>query len=130
MRGILSIVIVVAIVFGGYVLILKRIQPADTGSTSAEAVSLVGVQNDLLAIAQAERAYFALNGSYASLEELTKSGTLAMPRLGRDGYPYALEITERGFNVTARFTGQLGKPSGPAHPTVIVDQALQVRQSD
>ncbi len=130
MRALLSLLIVAAIVLGGYYFYLKHMQPDGAGSNPMEAVSLTGVQNDLLAIAQAERAYLAQNGSYASLEELIRSGSLTMSRSGRDGYTYSVEITAGGFHVTARYNAPPGKTSGPGHPTIIVDQTLQVQQSE
>ena len=127
MRALISLVIVLALAFGIYYFYLKRVQPAGTGSLPTQAISLAGVQNDLLAIAQAERAYFAQNGSYARLSELTASGALRMPRAGRNGYTYAVEATATGFTAIARYSGA---PGGPRYPTITVDQTMQVRQID
>ena len=127
MRSLIALVLVLAIAFGIYYFYLKRVQPAGTGSLPTQAISLAGVQNDLLAIAQAERAYFAQNGSYASLSKLTASGALRMPRAGRDGYTYAVEATATGFTVVAQYSGA---PGGPRYPTITVDQTMQVRQID
>ncbi len=127
MRSLIALVLALAIAFGIYYFYLKRVQPAGTGSLPTQAISLAGVQNDLLAIAQAERAYFAQNGSYASLSELTASGTLRMPRAGRDGYTYAVEATGTGFTAVARYSGP---PGGPRYPTITVDQTMQIRQID
>ena len=127
MRSLIALVLVLAIAFGIYYFYLKRVQPAGTGSLPTQAISLAGVQNDLLAIAQAERAYFAQNGSYASLSKLTTSGALRMPRAGRDGYTYMVEATATGFTVVARYSGA---PGGPRYPTITVDQTMQVRQID
>ncbi len=130
MRALVSLVIVLGLVLGIYYYYLKRVQPAGSGSVPTQAISLTGVQNDLLAIAQAERTYFAQNGSYASLGELTTSGVLTMPRAGRDGYTYSVETTPGGFTVSARYTGQPGAPSGLHYPTFYLDQTMQIRQTD
>ncbi len=127
MRSLIALVLALAIAFGIYYFYLKRVQPAGTGSLPTQAISLAGVQNDLLAIAQAERAYFAQNGSYTSLSELTASGALRMPRAGRDGYTYAVEVTATGFTPVARYSGP---PGGPRYPTITVDQTMQVQQID
>src|SRR5207302_8902301 len=103
MRALICLVIVAAIVLGGYYFYLKHMQPDGAGSNPMEAVSLTGVQNDLLAIAQAERAYLAQTGSYASLEELIRSGSLTMSRSGRDGYTYSVEITAGRVYVSCLF---------------------------
>src|SRR3989442_10939217 len=109
MRALLSLLIVAAFVLGGYYFYLKHMQPDGAGSNPMEAVSLTGVQNDLLAIAQAERAYLAQNGSYASLEELIRSGSLTMSRSGRDGYTYSVEITAGAFPLTVLFNAPPGE---------------------
>ncbi len=127
MRALVSLVLVLVIVFGIYYLYLKRAQGPGTSGTAIQAISLTGVQADLLAIAQAERVYYAEHGTYASLNELTTSGALTMTRSGRDGYAYSVETTDEGFTVTARYTG----PPGPMrYPTLVVDQTMQIRHSD
>ena len=130
MRSVIALVLALAIAFGLYYFYLNRFQPAGKGSVATQAISITGVQNDLLAIAQAERAYFAQNGSYASLAELTTSGALTMPRAGRDGYTYSVETSGNAFTVTARYTGQSGGSSGLHYPTITVDQTMEVRQQD
>ncbi len=130
MRALISLLIVLALVLGIYYYYVKGVRPGGPGTVPTQAISLTGVQNDLLAIAQAERAYFAQKGSYASLGELTTSGELTMPRAGRDGYTYSVETTPGGFTVTARYTGQTGDSSGVRYPTLAVDQTMQVRQTN
>jgi hypothetical protein len=62
----------------------------------------VGAQNDLLGIAQAERAYQAEHGKYASMDELTSSGAMTMKKDGRAGYTYEVDASDNGFRATAR----------------------------
>jgi hypothetical protein len=128
--GLLSLVVVLAIALGGYYFYLKHAQPAGTGINPQQTISLMGVQNDLLAIAQAERAYFALHGSYASLGELTSSGALTVSRSGRDGYEYRVETTANGFLAIARHYRQPGASPSLRYPTITVDQTMQIHQSD
>jgi hypothetical protein len=130
MRALVSLLVTLALALGIYYFYLKRMQPAGPASATTQAISLTGVQNDLIALAQAERGYFAQNGSYASLGELVQSGTLTMPRSGRDGYTYSIETSANGFTVTARYLGEPGDPAGPRHPTITVDQNMQFRQPD
>ena len=106
MRIVASVLISLTVAFGLYVFYLKRLPPGASGGASREAVSVVGVQGDLLRIAQAERVYFAEHNSYTVLGELTASGTLSLPRAGRDGYTYSVEPTPDGFIATARYTGR------------------------
>ena len=128
--GLLALVVVLAIALGIYYVYLKHAQPAGTGNDPTQAINLTGVQNDLLAIAQAERAYFARHGAYASLGELTSSGAPAVSRSGRDGYEYRVETTANGFLVIARYYRQPGASPGLRYPTITVDQTMQIRQSD
>ncbi len=128
MRSLVSLVIVIAIVLGGYFLFLKRVQPEGTPGSPAQTISLTGVRSDLLAIAQAERAYFALHGSYTSLDQLIQSASLTMTRSGRDGYTYSIEISASGFDAVARYTGEPDKPLLPGMPTLAVDQNMTVRE--
>jgi hypothetical protein len=88
------------------------------------AADIVGVKADLNSMAQAERAFMALNGRYASLEELRSSGNLLVDfSRGRQGYTYSAEVSERHFTVTATY-------SGPATgmPTLSVDESMQITQ--
>lgn len=127
MRSLIALLLALAIAFGIYYFYLKRVQPAGPGNAPTQAISVTGVENDLLAIAQAERVYFTEHGAYGSLDELTASGALTLPRAGRQGYNYSVETTATGFTVTARHSG-----NAPAvrYPTIIVDETLQIRRVD
>ena len=124
MRTVISIAIVLLIAFGIYRLYLTRVQPEGHGTAPTQAITITGVQNDLLAIAQAERIYFAEHGSYASIEDLISRGTLFMAKPGRDGYTYSLETSGNSFTVTARHSG----PPGQRYPTLAIDQTMQIRR--
>jgi hypothetical protein len=95
---------------------------ATGASTPLQTIDVVGVKNDLLAIAQAERAYQAEHGSIASLDDLVSSGEMSMKKSGRDGYTYSVEPAGDGFRVTAQC------PPGAASCTNwAVDQTMEVR---
>ena len=126
MRSLISILIALVIGYGIYRLYLTRVQPAGEGTAPTQAITITGVENDLLAIAQAERMYLTQHGSYASLEELIASGALATAKPGRDGYTYTVETTSNSFTVTARYSG----PASPRFPTVVIDQTMQFRRTD
>jgi len=86
------------------------------------AADITGVKNDLLSMAQAERAFQALNGRYATLEELRSSETLQVdPARGRQGYTYSADVSDRHFSITAAY-------SGPATdmPTLSIDETMQI----
>ncbi len=124
MRALISIVIVLVIAYGVYRLYLTRVQPAGDGTAPTQAITITGVENDLLAIAQAERMYVVEHGSYASLADLISSGALAMAKPGRDGYTYSVETTANSFTVTASYSG----PVVAQYPRLIIDQTMQIRR--
>jgi len=69
------------------------------------AVNITGVRADLMTIAQAERGYFALEGKYASLDELISSRSLTIQR-ERTPYTYDVETGSSSFRVIATRHGE------------------------
>lgn len=124
MRSLVALLVTLVI---GYLIyrsfITQQLPKEDGGGSPVSAISATGVKNDLIAIAQAERAWFAEHGSYASLSELTSSGALTMTRSGRDGYTYSVDTQAGGFTVTARYSG----PITPPPSGFLIDQSMQVR---
>jgi len=122
-----------AIGLGIYMYYLKQAAPAP-GMVVTQAPSLVGVKNDLIAIAQAERMYYTQNGSYADLSTLASSGTMNIARTSRDGYTYTAEAAGNGFTVTAQYTAPPApNPAGvtpPHFPTLSIDQTMEIHQGD
>lgn len=93
-------------------------------ATPTATVDLIGVRNDLLAMAQAERSHAAMKGSYASLEELRSDGDLVMQRTSRGPYNYSAEISDGNFRVVASYSG-----SDPAMPrSLSIDQTMEIAQ--
>jgi hypothetical protein len=133
MKGLISLLVVAAIGMGLYMYTLKQAAPAP-GMVATQAISLTGVQNDLMAIAQAERMYYAQNGSYADLETLASNGTMNITRTSRDGYTYSVEPSGNGFTATARYTApplEIPKGVDPPHfPTISIDQTMEIHQSN
>jgi len=123
MRSLIAILIGAAVMLAAYHFYFARSQSTGTASAPTQVILIAGVKNDLIAIAQAERAYFADHGAYAALDDLISSGALAMARPGRDGYTYTIEVTASGFIVTAHYAGS----DGLHHPTIAVDQNMQIR---
>ena len=128
MRGLLSFLsLLLAVTIGLFIYRSYFTGSSDvtmgTGNVRA-AADITGVQNDLNAMAQAERAFMALNGRYASLEELYSSGSLQSdPARGRQGYTYTADVSDRRFTITATY-------SGPATgmPTLSIDETMQITQ--
>jgi hypothetical protein len=119
--GLLAALVIGYLIYRSF--IMQSLPKEEGGGTPVSSISTTGVKNDLIAIAQAERAYLAEHGSYASLSELTSSGAMTMTRSGRDGYTYSVETQAGGFTVTARYSGPLSPPPSG----FMIDQSMQVR---
>ena len=130
MRSILSLLVVLVIAFGMFFLYTKKMSPGGRSDSPSESISSTGIKTDLLSIAQAERIFYAQNGRYAPLPELTSSGALTIPRNGRDGYTYSVETSDAGFTVTARFTPSDGASSAPRRPKLVIDQSMEIREAN
>jgi type IV minor pilin ComP (DNA uptake receptor) len=121
MRIVVSLLLTVAIGMGVYALYLKS-TVSSTGGHPVSAISTTHVKMQLLQIAQAERAYSAQNGSYATIDQLASSGSLTLATPDPDGYSYSVDASAGGFTATARHTGG---ESGDA-PTMTIDQTMAV----
>ncbi|MGH9785974.1 MAG: hypothetical protein ACRD88_17520 [Terriglobia bacterium] len=130
MRGILSFLSLIFVVAIGLMIYRSYFTGpggvATMGTDNPRAViDVTGVKNDLLAMAQAERAFHALNGRYAPLEELRSSGNLVIdPARGRQGYTYSASVSGNSFTVTASY-------SGPATgmPTLSISETMQITET-
>jgi hypothetical protein len=133
MKGLIGLLVVAAIGLGIYMYSLKQMAPG-SGMVATQNISVVGVKNDLVAIAQAERMYYVQNGSYADLPTLTSSGAMNITRTSRDGYTYSALPSGSTFTVTATYTPPpVENPAGvtpPHFPTFTIDQTMEVHQGD
>jgi len=118
--GLLVVLVIGYFIYRGF--ITQTLPKEEGGSTPVSSISVTGVKNDLIAIAQAERAYFAEHGSYASMGDLTSSGAMTMTRSGRDGYTYSVDTQPGAFTVTARYSG----PMTPKPSSFMIDQSMEV----
>ena len=119
LAGLLVVALLAGVVYKYY---FANLQSAGT-ATPTQTIDIVGVKNDLLGIAQAERAHLALHGSYASLDELTSSGELTMNRSGRNGYTYSVETGDQTFRAVAHCP----TATYPGCSNFAVDQSMEVR---
>lgn len=125
MKGLIGLLAVALIGGAIYWMALTKTQGATgTSGTPAQTISTVGVENDLLAIAQAERMYRAEHGSYASLDELNSSGALTGQKTGRGGYTYSVDASASGFMARATCDSS----ASASCTNFAVDQTMQVRQ--
>src|ERR1700722_13849893 len=133
MKGLIGLMITAALGIGIYLYMLKESSPGP-GMVMTQNISIVGVKNDLVAIAQAERMYYTQNGSYADLPTLSSSGTMNITRTSRDGYTYSIEPLSNTFTATATYTAPpVDNPAGvtpPHFPTFTIDPTMEVHQGD
>jgi hypothetical protein len=108
--GFLGLIIVVAI--GGYLYTRQAQSVTTVGGNPETTIDVTAVRNDLLAIAGAERNYFASNGKYATLEELR--GDIKVQN--RLNYSYSVQTSESGFKISADYSGP--DPKAPKHFTI------------
>ena len=121
--GFISLIMVVGI--GAYIYMHQTQSVMSAGTSNpTETVDLIGVKNDLLAIAQAERSHQASQGSYVSIDALRSQGDLTMTRDNRGPYNYSAELGDSSFRIVATYGGtDSGMPR-----TISVDQTMQVSQ--
>jgi hypothetical protein len=122
-----SFIALLAVLAVGAWFYMHQAQNVISGGTAnpTATVDLMGVRNDLLAIAQAERSHAARSGGYVSLDELRSGGDLSMPRDHRGPYTYSAEISGTGFRIVATYSGaqNSGMPK-----SLSIDEGMQVRQ--
>ncbi|HLW55265.1 MAG TPA: hypothetical protein VKW06_20720 [Candidatus Angelobacter sp.] len=121
--GLLALVIVLGV--GAYIYMHQAQSVAPIGSNNLRAAAdVVGVKNDLLAIAQAERLHNASHGDYVSIEQLRSQGELTMTRDNRGPYAYSAEVSDSSFRIVATYSG-----SDPAMPrSLSIDGSMEVHQ--
>ncbi len=102
MKSLVGLLVVAMICVLGYWFFLRQAGSTPEGAaTPQQTIDVVGVKNDLISIAQAERAYQAQHGTYASMVELVSSGALAGAKSDRGGYTYEVEASSTDFRVVA-----------------------------
>jgi hypothetical protein len=117
----ISIIIVLA---AGMYIYSRQAQDSSAAAGASNpkaAINITGVRTDLMTIAQAERGYFALEGKYASLDQLISSRSLTISR-ERPPYTYDVETSGSGFRVIATRSGN----ADPGTPSQLsVDENMQ-----
>ena len=116
--GFIMVVIVVAV--GGYLYTRQATSLTQVGSNPQTTIDVTAVRNDLLAMANAERRYFASNGKYATLEDLRTNGDISIPT--RPNYSYSVEPGDTGFKIIATYSG----PDPKAPKRIAVDDTMTI----
>src|SRR5262245_24204273 len=114
------LVVIIAVATGGYVY-TRQVQSVTAGGSNPETmIDVTGDKNDLSAIANAERRYWATNAKYASLEKLRQNGDIHIP--SRPNYSYTAQATETRFKIIAVYSGT--DPKAPKR--IIVDESMAI----
>ena len=114
------ILVVMVLATGGYLYTRQAKSVTSVGSNPQTTVEVTAVRNDLFAIANAERRYFASNGKYVSLNELRTVGDITLPT--RPNYSYSAETTESTFKIIAVYSG----PDTKAPKRITVDETMAI----
>lgn len=125
MRGIGSLVgLLIVAVIAALIYKYEFSQSTAPGiATPVQTIDTVGVKNDLLAIAQAERTYGAEHGSFVSLSDLNSSGAMSIAKTGRDGYTYEIQIEPENFHVLAHCPAA----TTPGCVSYSIDQTMEIQ---
>ena len=110
--GLISVILVVAA--GGYIFIRQTQSVTAGGETPRTTADFIGVRNDLMSIANAEKRYWVMNSKYATLDELRSGGDIEVP--SRQDYIYSIEANDTSFKIIASYSGS--DPKAPKHITV------------
>ncbi|HTD23642.1 MAG TPA: hypothetical protein VK738_13375 [Terriglobales bacterium] len=120
--GLIGLLIV--LVVGAYIY-TQQTKSSSMGTGNPRAViDITGVKMDLLHMAQAERAFFARENHYASLEDLHASGDLTVFQNHRGPYTYSVSFTDNSFRITATYSGP---PNPEAASSLSIDENMQVQ---
>jgi hypothetical protein len=110
----------VVVGIGSYIYMRQAQSVTSVGINPETTVDVIAVRNDLMAIANAQRRYWATNARYASMDELRTDGDIEVP--SRDGFIYSIEASEAGFNVVATYSGS--DPEAPRR--ISVNEAMMM----
>ena len=118
--GFAGILIVLLI---GYLIYTSQIKEIGDGKPLKQQATSVGVNDDLLSLAKAEKLYCATNGSYATLDELKRSNVMNFIPTGRAEYKYDAEVDgAEHFKITASPADSLQTEL----PTLSIDETMQI----
>ena len=97
---------------------------AGSTATPRSTIDVVGVKNDLIALANAERRHFAADGKYVSIDELRSNGDISMPTNHRGPYSYSAETSDTGFRIVASYSGP---PNAGVPHSFSIDETMQIK---
>src|SRR5437016_10974764 len=115
------VMLIVVMGAGAYLYTQQARSVSHIGGTASSVIDIVGISNDLMAMADAERRYFVVHSKYASLDELGSNGDIPMPT--RPYYTYSGVASETSFKISATYSG----PDPKASKHFSVDETMSVK---
>jgi uncharacterized protein (UPF0333 family) len=124
--GFIALILVAGIVMYLYMKNTVAVSPGAGGKATPQAtIDIVGVKNDLNAIAQAERRYWATNSKYVSIDDLRTNGDISMQSNARGSYEYSADYSDNAFRITATYSGE---PIAGIPHSLNIDQNMEIRE--
>jgi hypothetical protein len=124
--GFIALLLVTGIVGYLYMKNTVAVSPSEDGKAGPRAtIDIVGVKNDLNAIAQGERRYWASNSKYVSIDDLRADGDISLAANGRGAYQYSADYSENAFRITATYQGP---PLAGVPHSFNIDQNMEIRE--
>jgi hypothetical protein len=119
--GFLTVLIVAGVFF-----YLQTRSALPTGKVAPKVtIGTLAVENELLAIANAERQHFALEGKYADLADLEAKTGFKIAPSDRAPYTYSAAFNDADFRITATYNGP---PDTGAPLSMWIDQTMQIQR--
>jgi hypothetical protein len=118
--GLLVVAATVGLIYRYY---FSQNQQAAPISHPTQTIDVIGVRNDLLGMAQAERIYQTQHSGYGSLDDLVSSGAMTVKKSGRDGYTYEAEVSTESFRIIAHCP----RATQPGCTNYFIDQTMEVQ---
>ena len=124
--GFIALILVAGIVMFLYMRNTVAVSPGTDGKATPQAtIDITGVKNDLNAIAQAERRYWATNSKYVSIDDLRSNGDISMQKNGRGQYEYSAVYSDNNFRIIATYTGD---PAAGVPHSFSIDENMNLRE--
>ena len=124
--GFIALILVAGVVTYLYMKNTVAVSPGENPQATPKAtIDITGVKNDLNAIAQAERRYWATNSKYVSIDDLRSNGDISMPANGRGAYQYTSDYSDNAFRITATYQGI---PVAGVPHSLSIDQEMTIRE--
>jgi hypothetical protein len=124
--GFIALLVVAGVVAYLYMKNTVAVSPGEDGKATPRAtIDIAGVKNDLNAIAQGERRYWATNSKYVSIDDLRANGDISLPSNGRGAFQYSADYSDNAFRITATYQGM---PMAGVPHSLNIDQNMDMRE--